>query len=90
MIGMQTFMGITENDLTAFKQEKDGLLKYILSPSNLNHACKQVKSNEGSGGVDKMGVEELLPYLLTHKDELIASIYDGKYHIWAFPQLLTV
>lgn len=80
MIGMQTFMGITENHLTAFKHEKDGLLEYILSPSNLNLAYKQVKSNKGSGGIDRMEVDGLLPYLLCHKDELIASIYDSKYH----------
>lgn len=80
MIGMQTFMGITENHLTAFKQKEGGLLEYILSPANLNLAYKQVKSNKGSGGVDKMEVEELLPYLQDHKDRLIQSIYDGKYH----------
>lgn len=80
MIGMQTFMGITENHLTAFKHEKGGLLEYILSPSNLNLAYKQVKSNKGSGGIDRMEVDDLLPYLLSHKDELISSIYDGKYH----------
>ena len=80
MIGMQTFMGITENDLTAFTQEKDGLLEYILSSSNLNLAYKQVNRNKGSGGIDKMEVEELLPYLRQHKEELIQSIYAGKYH----------
>ena len=80
MIGMQTFMGITENHLTAFKHEKGGLLEYILSPSNLNLAYKRVKNNKGSGGIDRMEVDDLLPYLLCHKDKLIASIYDGKYH----------
>lgn len=80
MIGMQTFMGITENHLTAIKQEKGELLEYILSPSNLNLAYKQVKSNKGSGGIDRMEVDELLPYLRCHKDKLITSIYDGKYH----------
>ena len=80
MIGMQTFMGITENHLTAIKQEKGELLDYILSPSNLNLAYKQVKSNKGSGGIDRMEVDELLPYLRCHKDKLITSIYDGKYH----------
>lgn len=80
MIGMQTFIGITENHLTAIKQEKGGLLEYILSPSNLNLAYKQVKSNKGSGGIDRMEVDELLPYLRCHKDKLITSIYDGKYH----------
>lgn len=80
MIGMQTFMGITENHLTAIKQEKGELFEYILSPSNLNLAYKQVKSNKGSGGIDRMEVDELLPYLRCHKDKLITSIYDGKYH----------
>ena len=80
MIGMQTFMGITENRLTAFQHDQGGLLEYILSPSNLNLAYKQVKSNKGSGGIDKMEVDELLPYLLLHKDSLIASLYSGKYH----------
>lgn len=82
MIGMQTFMGITENRLTAFQHDQGGLLEYILSLSlsNLNLAYKQVKSNKGSGGIDKMEVDELLPYLLLHKDALIASIYAGKYH----------
>ncbi len=80
MIGMQTFMGITENHLTAFKHDKGGLLEYILSPSNLNLAYKQVKSNKGSGGIDRMEVDDLLSYLQCHKDELISSIYGGKYH----------
>ena len=80
LIGMQTFIGITENHLTAIKQEKGELLEYILSPSNLNLAYKQVKSNKGIGGIDRMEVDELLPYLRCHKDKLITSIYDGNYH----------
>lgn len=80
MNGMQTFMGITANGLTAFEQEKDGLLEYILSPLNLNLAYRQVKRNNGGGGIDKMDVEDLPPYLSQHKDELIQSIYAGKYH----------
>jgi retron-type reverse transcriptase len=75
--GMQTFMGITENSLTAIDQEMDSLLENILSPSNLNQAYKQVRRNRGSGGIDKMEVEDLLPYLRQHKDELIESIYAG-------------
>ncbi len=80
LIGMQTFIGITENHLTAIKQEKGELLEYILFPSNLNLAYKQVKSNKGIGGIDRMEVDELLPYLRCHKDKLITSIYDGNYH----------
>lgn len=38
-----------------------------------------MKSNKGSGGIDRMKVDDSLS--LCHKDELIASIYDGKYHL---------
>ena len=51
-IGMQTYMGITENNFTTIEQADFGLLEQILSPINLNKAYKQVKSNKGSGGVD--------------------------------------
>jgi hypothetical protein len=64
---MQTYMGITENSLTAIGKEVDSLLEYILSLSNLNQTYKQVRRNRGSGGMDKMEVEELLPYLRQHK-----------------------
>ncbi|MCH7411830.1 reverse transcriptase domain-containing protein, partial [Belliella sp. DSM 111904] len=72
-------MWITENKLTDFNQLGYGLLEYILSPSNLNAAYLQVKRNKGAGGVDKMEVESLRDYLVTHKDELITSIFRGKY-----------
>ena len=51
----QTFMWITENNLTTNDYRLgNGLLEHILSPSNLNAAFKQVKRNKGAGGVDKM------------------------------------
>jgi RNA-directed DNA polymerase len=52
--GGQTFLWITENNLTNADQPKYGLLEQILSPANLNQAYKRVRSNKGSGGVDKM------------------------------------
>lgn len=78
-VGVQTFIGITENTLTSNYQSGNGLLEYILSPSNLNRAYKQVKRNKGVGGVDKMQVESLKDYLVCYKDELITSIQEGKY-----------
>lgn len=75
----QTFIGISENNFTNVEIPKDGLLEYILSPSNLNEAYKQVKKNKGAGGVDKMAVEHLASYLQSHKEVLIQSIFDGKY-----------
>jgi len=78
--GGQTYMKITENNFTDADQKGYGLLEQILSPTNLNEAYKKVKSNKGSGGIDKMEVESLKEYLVTNKDSLIASIMGGKYH----------
>lgn len=77
--GVQTFIGITENHLVEVQFTKDDLLERIVSPANMNRAYKQVVSNGGSGGVDKMETEDLLPYLKLHKDELITSLLDGSY-----------
>ena len=77
--GGQTFMWITENNLTNNYQSEYGLLEFILSPSNLNTAYKQVKRNKGAWGVDKMEVTSLKDYLTVHKDELLISILKGKY-----------
>ena len=33
----------------------------------------------GGGGVDKMGTNELLPYLKLHKDKLLSELKSGKY-----------
>ncbi len=55
-----------------------GLLEQILSPSNLNRAYKRVRSNKGSGGIDKMEVESLRDFLVNNKEKLIQSILDGK------------
>ena len=77
--GGQTFMWITENNITNADQPIDGLLEQILSPANINQAFKRVRSNKGSGGIDKMEVGSLKDYLVTHKEELIQSIMDGLY-----------
>ena len=77
-IGGQTFMWITENNFTNIEQ-RFGMLEMILSPTNLNKAYKKVKSNKGSGGVDGLSVEDLLPYLREHKESMINSIIQGTY-----------
>jgi group II intron reverse transcriptase/maturase len=73
-------MRITENKLINTDRSEYGMLEQILSPANLNRAYKRVRSNKGSGGVDKMGVESLQGYLVKNKDQLVQSILDGKYH----------
>jgi hypothetical protein len=77
--GVQTFIGITENHLTEVLFTKDDLLERILSPQNMNKAYKQVVSNKGSGGIDGMETDRLLEWLREHKDNLVDSIYQGKY-----------
>lgn len=77
--GGQTYIWIAENNITNADQPSNGMMEQILSPTNLNQAYKRVKSNKGSGGVDKMEVESLLDYLVHHKEELIQSILEGTY-----------
>ena len=78
-VGGQTYMRITENNFTNVDRPQHGLLEEILSPSNLNKAYRRVKGNNGAGGVDGMGADELLTYLTTHKDALLESILNGIY-----------
>lgn len=78
-VGGQTYMRITENNFTNVDRPQYGLLEEILSPTNLNKAYRRVKGNNGAGGVDGMGAEELLTYLTNHKDELLESILNGTY-----------
>lgn len=77
--GVQTFIGIIENNLTEVRFTKDDLLEQILSPTNMNKAYKQVLSNNGSCGIDRMSTTELLSWLQLHKEELITSIEQGRY-----------
>lgn len=70
---------MTETDSTNTNEQTEGLLEQILSPENLNQAYRQVKRNKGAGGIDGMQVDELLPFLREHKNELLQSLWDGKY-----------
>lgn len=62
-------------------RERDGadLLERILNRDNLNRAYKQVKRNHGAPGIDGMTVEDALPWLREHREEILSSIRDGKY-----------
>lgn len=73
--GVQTCMGIIENNLVEVPIVEGDLLTHIISPSNMNLAYKRVVSNAGSGGIDGMEVKELLPYLRSHKDELVKKLW---------------
>jgi group II intron reverse transcriptase/maturase len=56
-----------------------GLMERILERGNLNRAFQKVVDNGGAPGVDRMAVEDLLPYLKKHKDELVGSLLSGRF-----------
>ena len=61
--------------------EQDGadLLERILSRDNLNRAYKRVRANKGAPGIDGMTIEDALPWLREHREELLENIRQGKY-----------
>lgn len=76
--------GYAEAQITDRREgkERDGasdLLEAILDRDNLNRAYKRVKRNRGAAGIDRMTVEEALPWLKEHRDELLQSIRNGSY-----------
>ena len=60
--------------------EQDGadLLEKILSRDNLNRAYKRVRANKGAPGIDGMTVEDALPWLREHREELLEKHPTGK------------
>lgn len=62
-------------------EERDGadLLEKVLDRDNLNRAYRRVKANKGASGVDGMTVDEALPWLKEHREELLESIRNSKY-----------
>jgi group II intron reverse transcriptase/maturase len=70
---------MAENNATNTDGQADNLMERILDRDNLNRAYKQVVANKGAGGVDGMEVEELLPYLKQHSEEIILKVKEGKY-----------
>jgi hypothetical protein len=65
MYGVQSYLWINENEITGISG-KMGMLEQILSPDNLQKSLRQVVSNKGASGVDKMEVTELKAYVIEH------------------------
>ena len=78
-VGVQTFMRVVDGCLTAEQPDQYPLLEQILSADNLNSAYKQVLSNKGAAGIDRMSCSRLLGYLLEHGDALMESIRQRTY-----------
>ena len=70
---------MAETDTTNTSKQEEGLLEEILSSKNMNRAYKQVKRNKGAGGVDRMTVDELGPWIREHRDGMLKSLRDGSY-----------
>jgi group II intron reverse transcriptase/maturase len=70
---------MAEKNVANTDEQTDKLLEAIVDKRNLYNAYKKVKANRGAGGVDGMQVEELLPYLQQHVDEIIQQLREGKY-----------
>jgi len=77
----EEYAGAQSFDSREIKETEDAgnLLEKILSKDNMNSAYKRVKSNKGAAGIDGMTVEEALPWLREHGEELLKSIRNGKY-----------
>ena len=69
-------IALTETDR---EDGAENLLERILDRNNLNQAYLKVKRNGGSAGVDGMTVEEMLPYLKEHREELLESLISERY-----------
>jgi RNA-directed DNA polymerase len=57
----------------------DRLMEEVCQRENLNDAYCRVKTNKGAPGIDGMTVDDLLPWLVEHKQELRSSLLDGSY-----------
>lgn len=78
-VGAQSISMTSENRQNDQSKYQDRLLEKIIHRDNLNIAFKRVKKNNGSHGIDKMGVDELLTYLKENGDQLKQSILEESY-----------
>ena len=69
-------IALTETDR---EDGAENLLERILDRNNLNQAYLKVKRNGGSAGIDGMTVEEMLPYLKEHREELLGALRNERY-----------
>jgi len=77
-LGVQSFLWIEAGEITG-ESGSMGMLEHILSPENLRKALRQVVSNQGASGIDKMQVTELKDYVIEHLDPIRHSLLTGSY-----------
>jgi len=57
----------------------DRLMEEVCQRDNFNQAYFRVKANKGAPGIDGLTVDDLLPWIAEHKQELLSSLLDGSY-----------
>jgi RNA-directed DNA polymerase len=67
--------------LTLFSEESstEQLMERIADPQNLKEACRKVKANKGTPGIDGMTTTALEEWLRKHEATLRAALLEGKY-----------
>jgi RNA-directed DNA polymerase len=55
------------------------LMEEVCQRDNLIRAYERVRANKGAPGVDGLTVDDLFPWVVKHKQELIGSLLDGSY-----------
>jgi RNA-directed DNA polymerase len=74
---------IEESQASAASEPSRALTEHLMEEvchrDNLNLAYSRVKANKGAAGIDGMTVDQLLPWVAEHKQELLTSLLDGSY-----------
>jgi len=78
-LGESSFASALPAEKDRITMDTSILLEKVIDRTNLNLAYKRVKRNGGSHGVDGMRVEELLPHLKQHGNQIKQDLLDGKY-----------
>jgi RNA-directed DNA polymerase len=58
---------------------KQEMIEKVVSRKNMLKAYRQVVSNQGSAGVDRMSVKELSSHLKINRDKIVTSLCNGSY-----------
>jgi len=70
---------IVERETKEKGSAEGDLLGKLMNRENLNRAFKRVRTNGGAAGIDGMTVDEMLPWLREHREELLESLRNGTY-----------
>lgn len=75
--------GIEESQASAVMEPARALTSRLMEEVchriNLNRAYDRVMKNKGAPGVDGMTVDDLLPWIREHRQDLLSSLLDGSY-----------